>query len=99
MSRSIGSTSPTSRWRPAISGLARIPPVRPFPVTPGVYGHFAGSLADLPGTVWALTLFPLPFGAAIAVLKDVPDVAGDRAFHIHTWTVRVGARAIVRLAL
>jgi homogentisate phytyltransferase / homogentisate geranylgeranyltransferase len=73
--------------------------VRSLAVNLGVYGHFAGSLADLPGTIWALTLFTLPFGAAIAVLKDVPDVAGDRAFHIHTWSVRVGAPAIVRLAL
>jgi homogentisate phytyltransferase/homogentisate geranylgeranyltransferase len=73
--------------------------VRSFAVNLGVYGHFAGSLADLPGAVWAVTLFTLPFGAAIAVLKDVPDVAGDRAFHIHTWSVRLGARTIVRLAL
>ena len=30
--------------------------------------------------MWALCLFVLPFRFAIAVLKDVPDIEGDRRF-------------------
>ena len=36
--------------------------------------------------VWALCLFVLPFSFAIAVLKDVPDIEGDRRVqhpHVH----------------
>ena len=49
----------------------------------GVALHFShalgGGRAGLPGPVWALTLFVLPFSFAIAILKDVPDLEGDRA--------------------
>ncbi len=79
--------------------MASITIVRSFAVNLGVYGHFAGSLSGVPATVWVLTLFTIPFGAAIAVLKDVPDVEGDRAFGIRTWSVRLGGRATVRAAL
>jgi homogentisate phytyltransferase/homogentisate geranylgeranyltransferase len=49
--------------------------------------------------VWALTLFVLPFAFAIAVLKDVPDLEGDRSHHIRTFTVRMGGRAVLRMGL
>ena len=57
--------------------------VRSLVVNLGVYWHFAGQI-DPP--VWALCLFVLPFSFAIAVLKDVPDIEGDRRVqhpHVH----------------
>jgi homogentisate phytyltransferase / homogentisate geranylgeranyltransferase len=76
--------------------------VRSIAVNLGMYGHFAlafgGELTIAPA-VWALTLFVLPFSFAIAVLKDVPDREGDRAFRIATFTVRLGPRRAARLGL
>jgi homogentisate phytyltransferase/homogentisate geranylgeranyltransferase len=76
--------------------------VRSAVVNIGVYGHyslaFGGTLA-IPGAVWALTLFVLPFSFAIAVLKDVPDMEGDRRFRIATFTVRLGPQRAARLGL
>jgi homogentisate phytyltransferase/homogentisate geranylgeranyltransferase len=82
-----------------VLALASISLVRALAVNLGVYGHFSGSLASVPDAVWALTAFSLPFGAAIALLKDVPDIEGDRAFRISTFSVRLGARAVARTAI
>ena len=49
--------------------------------------------------MWALTAFVLPFSLAIAILKDVPDAEGDRAYRIATYTVRHGGRAVLRAGL
>ena len=65
--------------------------VRSLVVNLGVYWHFAGQI-DPP--VWALCLFVLPFSLAIAVLKDVPDIEGDRRFSIRTFTVRLGRSGV-----
>jgi homogentisate phytyltransferase/homogentisate geranylgeranyltransferase len=76
--------------------------VRAVVVNLGVYGHFAlafGGALAIPGAVWALTLFVLPFSFAIAVLKDVPDIKGDRRFRIATFTVRMGPDRATRLGL
>ena len=70
--------------------------VRSLVVNLGVYWHFAGAI-DPP--VWALCLFVLPFSFAIAVLKDVPDIEGDRRFSIRTFTVRLGPMRVFRLGL
>jgi homogentisate phytyltransferase / homogentisate geranylgeranyltransferase len=93
-------SSPPLRLKryPALA-MASISLVRAFAVNLGVYGHFAGSLEDLPAVIWALTAFTIPFAAAIAVLKDVPDVRGDRAFRIMTFSVRLGPKASFTLAL
>jgi homogentisate phytyltransferase / homogentisate geranylgeranyltransferase len=76
--------------------------VRSAIVNLGIYGHFAlafgGELA-IPPSVWALTAFVLPFSFAIAVLKDVPDMEGDRRYRIATFTVRLGPRRAARLGL
>jgi homogentisate phytyltransferase / homogentisate geranylgeranyltransferase len=76
--------------------------VRAAVVNLGIYGHyslaFGGSL-ELPGAVWALMLFVLPFSFAIAVLKDVPDREGDRQYRIATFTVRLGPQRAARLGL
>jgi homogentisate phytyltransferase/homogentisate geranylgeranyltransferase len=70
--------------------------VRSVVVNLGVYQHFAGHIA---APVWALCLFVLPFSFAIAVLKDVPDLEGDRAYSIRTFTVRMGGRRVLHIGL
>ena len=44
----------------------------------------------------ALTTFFAVFGFVIAVMKDVPDVVGDRQFGIKSFSVRAGADAMFR---
>jgi len=70
--------------------------VRSLVVNLGVYWHFAGQI-DPP--VVALCLFVLPFSFAIAILKDVPDIEGDRQFAIRTFTVRAGPERVFRVGL
>ena len=70
--------------------------MRAIVVNLGVYWHFAG---DISPPVWALCLFVLPFSFAIAVLKDVPDLEGDRRFAIRTFTVRMGAERVFGIGL
>jgi homogentisate phytyltransferase / homogentisate geranylgeranyltransferase len=88
------------RW--PIAAALCISGVRSTVVNLGMYGHFAssfgGSLTIAP-SVWALTAFVLPFSFAIAVLKDVPDMEGDRRFRIATFTVRLGPRPAARLGI
>jgi homogentisate phytyltransferase / homogentisate geranylgeranyltransferase len=57
------------------------------------------SLSQVPPEVWALTLFVLVFTFAIAIFKDIPDLEGDRQYHISTLTVRLGGQAVFNLAL
>ncbi|MDP9400739.1 MAG: homogentisate phytyltransferase, partial [Actinomycetota bacterium] len=88
------------RW-PTLAALA-ISGVRAVVVNLGVALHFSGALAGqavVVGPVWALTLFVLPFSLAIAVLKDVPDLEGDRRYAIATFTVRLGPARAHRLGL
>jgi homogentisate phytyltransferase/homogentisate geranylgeranyltransferase len=88
--------------RPALASLS-ITAVRSIVVNLGVAAHFGQSLGDgswaIPGPVWALTLFVLPFSFAIAILKDVPDAAGDRRFRIATFTLRIGAHRVLQIGL
>jgi homogentisate phytyltransferase/homogentisate geranylgeranyltransferase len=70
--------------------------VRSLVVNLGVYWHFAHRI-DPP--VWALCLFVLPFSFAIAVLKDVPDIEGDRRFAIRTFSVRLGPHRVFAIGL
>jgi homogentisate phytyltransferase/homogentisate geranylgeranyltransferase len=76
--------------------------VRSAIVNLGVAAHFTSALggeATIPPGVWALTAFVLPFSLAIAILKDVPDVEGDRRYAIATFSVRLGARPVFALGL
>ncbi len=76
--------------------------VRSAVVNLGMYGHFAlvfGGALTIAPSVWALTAFVLPFSFAIAVLKDVPDMEGDRRYRIATFTVRLGPHRAARLGL
>src|SRR5918999_968290 len=102
-----GDLSAQNAWR-IVAVAAPVPAslsisgVRAVVVNLGVYGHFSlafgGELA-IAAPVWALTLFVLPFSFAIAVLKDVPDMEGDRRFRIATFTVRLGPRRAARLGI
>jgi homogentisate phytyltransferase/homogentisate geranylgeranyltransferase len=67
--------------------------VRALVLNLGVWLHIAGRPVD--AGVWALTLATVPFAFAIAVLKDVPDIEGDRRFGISTFSVRMGPRPVL----
>jgi homogentisate phytyltransferase/homogentisate geranylgeranyltransferase len=82
---------------PALASLS-ITLVRALVVNLGVALHFSGGW-PVPEAVWALTLFVLPFSFAIAILKDVPDAEGDRRFRIATFTLRLGAERVMRIAM
>jgi len=76
--------------------------VRGMIVNLGLFLHFnqrLGNPTHVPPTVWALTLFVLVFTTAIAILKDIPDLEGDRRYQINTFTIRLGAKPVFRLAL
>ncbi len=72
--------------------------VRGVIVNLGLFLHFQGGFPILP-EVWALTIFVLIFTFAIAIFKDVPDLEGDKRYQISTFTLRLGAPAVARLAL
>lgn len=40
------------------------------------------------------TLFFAVFGTIIALMKDIPDIAGDRQFNIRSFTVRLGTARV-----
>jgi homogentisate phytyltransferase / homogentisate geranylgeranyltransferase len=71
--------------------------VRSVVVNLGVWLHIAGS--PVSAGVWALTAVTVPFSFAIAVLKDVPDIEGDRRFGIATFSVRLGPRPVLAVGV
>jgi homogentisate phytyltransferase/homogentisate geranylgeranyltransferase len=88
------------RW-PALAAVS-ISGVRALVVNLGVALHFGLTLADtttVPAGVWLLTAFVAPFSAAIALLKDVPDIEGDRRYRIATYSVRLGGAVVLRAGL
>jgi homogentisate phytyltransferase/homogentisate geranylgeranyltransferase len=88
------------RW-PALAALS-ISGVRALVVNLGVGLHFSESLAgvlQVPAGVWVLTAFVAPFSCAIALLKDVPDIEGDRRYRIATYSVRLGGAVVLRAGL
>lgn len=56
-----------------------------------------GAPREIPPSVWVLTAFVTGFAFAIAWLKDIPDIDGDRRFNILTLSARLGARSVFRL--
>jgi homogentisate phytyltransferase / homogentisate geranylgeranyltransferase len=75
--------------------------VRGAIVNLGLFLHFHQQFqgrSDVPPVVWALTLFILGFTFAIAIFKDIPDLEGDRRYHINTLTIRLGQAAVFNLA-
>lgn len=79
--------------------------VRGFVVNLGFFAHFRQWLNSgsdwrtVPPEVWALTVFVVVFAFAIAIFKDIPDLEGDRQFHIRTLTVRLGPKFVFYLSL
>jgi homogentisate phytyltransferase/homogentisate geranylgeranyltransferase len=96
------SCPPLRLKRFAVLAAASITLVRSAVVNLAVWVHFSGALGGGRGigaAAWALTLVTLPFSFAIAVLKDLPDVEGDRRFAIATFSVRLGARPVLALGV
>ena len=74
--------------------------VRGVIVNLGLFGHFSQKLAGrgfIPPSVWVLSGFILVFTVAIALFKDVPDLEGDKQYHITTFTLLLGKPAIFNL--
>ncbi|NEQ27192.1 MAG: homogentisate phytyltransferase [Microcoleus sp. SIO2G3] len=75
--------------------------VRGAIVNLGLFLHYQqrmGTTAQIPSVVWALTAFILVYTFAIAIFKDIPDLEGDRRYHIRTLTIRLGQPAVFRWA-
>src|SRR3954467_9345945 len=76
--------------------------VRAAVVNVGVWLHFShafGGDSEIHPAVWALIAVTVPFSFAIAILKDVPDVEGDRRYAIATFSVRLGARPVLAIGV
>ena len=71
--------------------------VRSLVVNLGVWLHVAGT--PISAGVWALCAITVPFSFAIAVLKDIPDIAGDRHYGIATFSVRLGPRPMLAVGV
>ena len=75
--------------------------VRGAVVNLGLFLHFSWVLQinqSVPAVVWALTSFVLVFTFAIAIFKDIPDIEGDRLYHITTLTIKLGQMRVFNLA-
>jgi len=86
---------------PALASLS-ITFVRSVVVNVGVWLSFSRALGGgvtIHPAVWALIAVTVPFSFAIAILKDMPDVEGDRRYAIATFSVRLGARPVFALGL
>jgi homogentisate phytyltransferase / homogentisate geranylgeranyltransferase len=86
---------------PALASLS-ITFVRSVVVNVGVWLHFSSAFGagyEIDPAVWALIAVTVPFSFAIAILKDMPDVEGDRRYAIATFSVRLGARPVFALGL
>jgi homogentisate phytyltransferase/homogentisate geranylgeranyltransferase len=71
--------------------------VRSLVVNLGVWLHVAGR--PISAGVWALIAVTVPFSFAIAVLKDVPDIEGDRRYGIATFSVRLGPGPVLAVGV
>jgi homogentisate phytyltransferase/homogentisate geranylgeranyltransferase len=86
---------------PALASLS-ITFVRSVVVNVGVWLHFSAAFGagyEIHPAVWALIAVTVPFSFAIAILKDMPDVEGDRRYAIATFSVRLGARPVFALGV
>ena len=59
-----------------------------------VYG---GLTAFSPATLAVMAAFFFGFGLVIAIYKDIPDLMGDRAYGIETFTVKLGPKRAFNL--
>jgi len=68
------------------------------------FGGGESLVGNMVGGLWALpfsnfkcgmaTLYFAVFGAVIALMKDIPDIVGDKAHNIKSFTVRLGATRV-----
>lgn len=75
--------------------------VRGAIVNLGLFLHYSWVLQasqQIPLSVWVLTLFIVVFTFAIAIFKDIPDIEGDRLYHITTFTIALGKQKVFNLA-
>lgn len=94
------SCPPVRLKRFPLAAAAAITLVRAGVVNLGVWWHFSVALRGeeaIHPAVWVLLGLTVPFAFAIAVLKDVPDLEGDRQHGISTFTVRLGPRRALAL--
>jgi homogentisate phytyltransferase / homogentisate geranylgeranyltransferase len=66
----------------------------------GVYLAYSAALsgrAQLPAYVLLMVAFMTGFGVVIAVMKDIPDAAGDRRHSISTFVLTLGPARTLRL--
>jgi homogentisate phytyltransferase / homogentisate geranylgeranyltransferase len=79
--------------------------VRGAVINAGFYAHAQAAAFGMPGMTvgqclltqprcWGSSLFFAVFGLVIALMKDVPDVLGDRLANVKTFSVRLGARQV-----
>lgn len=76
--------------------------VRGLIVNIGFFVYFrdqAGQPLELTGALWGLVVFVLIFTLVIALFKDIPDIAGDRAHGISTFSVRWGELRVYHLCI
>lgn len=100
------SVPPLRLKRYALLASIAILTVRGLLVNIGFFLHAAASRLSvlhrspsLPPVIAFAALFFTAFGVVIALLKDVPDIKGDRMFNIRTFSVRVGAAVIFRICV
>lgn len=84
------------RW--PIAASACILAVRGFLVNSCFYWH-ASQTFMLPIVLRFAVLFFVVFGIVIALLKDVPDIPGDRVYGIGTIAVRAGPYVVFRFCV
>lgn len=58
---------------------------------------FGGLAAFSPATLAVMAAFFFGFGLVIAIYKDIPDLMGDRAYGIQTFTVKLGPQRAFNL--
>lgn len=84
------------RWPVAASSC--ILAVRGLLVNSCFYWHASRSMM-LPTVLKFAVVFFVVFGIVIALLKDVPDIRGDRVYGIGTIAVRAGPHAVFRFCV
>ncbi|MCZ7671793.1 MAG: UbiA family prenyltransferase [Chloroflexi bacterium] len=62
------------------------------------YNYVFGGLVDFsPATLVVMAAFFFGFGLVIAIYKDIPDLIGDKAYGIQTFTVKLGPKRAFNL--
>lgn len=62
------------------------------------YNYVFGGLLDFsPATLIMMAAFFFGFGLVIAIYKDIPDLLGDKAYGIQTFTVKLGPKRAFNL--